>query len=130
MKKQVDLEVFRHRYRRTNRKGKGKLLTELCDLYGYNRKYLLQFFNHLTGKKYTRRGPRLKYAPTKELLEPLKRIWLASDQMCSKRLKEAIPVWLQHYEESYDLMSEEMKGKLLTMSTGTLDQLLKTYRLR
>lgn len=44
MKKPVNLEDFRRRYRRSNRKGKGKLLTELCDLYGYNRKYLLQNF--------------------------------------------------------------------------------------
>jgi hypothetical protein len=130
MKKQVDLEVFRRRYRRANRKGKGKLLTELCDLYGYNRKYLLQFFNYLTGKKYLRRGPKLKYKPTEDLMGPLKRIWLASDQMCSKRLKEAIPVWLHHYEESYGFLSEEVKEKLLTMSTGTLDHLLKPCRVR
>ena len=130
MKKQVNLEVFRRRYRRTNRKGKGKLLTELCDLYGYNRKYLLQYFNGLTGKKFIRPGPKLKYKPTQELLEPLKRIWLASDQMCSKRLKEAIPAWLPHYEESYGYLSEEIKHKLISMSTGTLDHLLKAFRVK
>lgn len=128
MKKQVDLEDFRRRYRRANRKGKGKLLTELCDLYGYNRKYLLQFFNHLTGKKDTGRGRKVKYQPTEELLTPLRRIWLAGDQMCSKRLKEAIRAWLPFYEESYEFLSEEVKQKLVGMSTGTLDQLLQPYR--
>ncbi len=130
MKKQVDLENFRRRYRRTNRKGKGKLLTELCHLYGYNRKYLLQFFNCLTGKMYLRRGPKLKYEPTEELMTPLKRIWLASNQMCSKRLKEALGRWLPFYEKSYGLLSAEVKKKLVAMSTGTLDHLLKPYRVR
>jgi hypothetical protein len=128
MKKQVDLENFRRRYRRSNRKGKGTLLTELCDLYGYNRKYLLQFFNHLTRKQYVRRGPKVKYKPTNELLIPLKRIWLASDQLCSKRLKEAIPAWLPSYEASYGVLSDDVKEKFLSMSTGTLDQQLKPYR--
>lgn len=130
MKKGVDLESFRRRYKRTNRKGKSQLLTELCDLYKYNRKYLLQFFNGLTGKKYIRRGAKIKYGRTEELLEPLKHIWLASGQMCSKRLKEALPVWLPHYETSYGELSEEVRRKLLQMSTGTLDSLLKPYRVR
>lgn len=130
MKKQVNLERFRHRYKRASRESKGKLLTELCDLYGYNRKYLLQFFNYLTGKKYLRRGAKVKYKSTDDLLVPLKRLWLASDQMCSKRLKEAIPIWLPFYEESYGSLPEEIKQKLMEMSTGTMDQLLKPHRAR
>lgn len=130
MKKHVDLESFRRRYRRSNRAGKGKLLTELCDLYGYNRKYLLQFFNHLTGKQYSRPGPKIKYKPTDELLAPLKRIWLATDQLCSKRLKAAIPAWLPFYEASDGCLPEEVKQKLQSMSTGTIDHLLKPYRAR
>lgn len=84
----------------------------------------------MTGKRYVRRGPKVKYEPTEELLTPLKEIWLASDQMCSKRLKEALKYWLPSYEESYGLLSLEVKSKLLAMSTGTLDHLLKAYRVR
>ncbi len=29
---------------------------------------------------------------------PLRAIWLATDQMASKRLKVAIPLWLPHYD--------------------------------
>jgi hypothetical protein len=47
MVRPVDLESFRGRYRRANRKKKGRILSELSDLYKYNRKYLLQFFNYL-----------------------------------------------------------------------------------
>lgn len=128
MRKQVDLERFKRRYRVSNRKSKSKLLTELGDLYGYNRKYLLQFFNGISKKKNVRRGPKLKYEPREDLLVPLRRIWLASDQMCSKRLKEALPSWLGFYEASYEILSAEVMDKLLSMSTGTLDRLLAPYR--
>jgi hypothetical protein len=128
MKKTVNLEDFRRRYVRSKRKGKTKLLTELCDLYGYNRKYLLQYFNCLTHKQYLRPGPKKKYNPKPALLEPLKRIWLGTDQMCSKRLKEAIPLWLPSYEKSYGILSKEIEQQLLNLSPATIDRLLKPYR--
>ena len=40
MKLRVDLEPFRRRYLAGGRQVKSKLLDELVDLYGYNRKYL------------------------------------------------------------------------------------------
>ena len=127
-KREIILDTFelRSRYRRSKRKAKTKLLDELCDLYGYNRKYLLQVFNHLTGKQYVRRGRKRCYKE-KELLEPLKRIWLATDQMCSKRLKAALPLWLPHYDEE---LSEEVRKNLLTMSAASIDRLLKPIRVR
>lgn len=126
MKKNIDLESFRRRYRRSNRHGKSVLLTELCDLYGYNRKYLLQFFNYLTGKQYVRRGAKRQYNE-KVLLEPLKRIWLATDQMCSKRLKVALALWLPHYDKE---LPEIVKTQLLMISPATIDRLLKPHRAR
>jgi hypothetical protein len=113
------------RYKRSNRKQKSRLLDELCDLHHYNRKYLLQVFNHLTGKQYLRRGRKRIYEE-KELVEPLKYIWLATDQMCSKRLKAAMPLWLPHYEN----VSEEVRKQLLTISPATIDRLLKPHRAR
>ncbi len=85
MKKYVDLGEFLSRYLRSKRKQKSSLLNELCDLYGYNRKYLLQYFNHLTGRKHIRRGAKRCYTE-KELLGPLTQIWLATDQICSHAL--------------------------------------------
>lgn len=39
-------------------------------------------------------------------LEPLKRIWLATDQLCGKRLKMALPLWLPHYHKAYGELDE------------------------
>jgi hypothetical protein len=40
------------------------------------------------------------------LLTALKRIWFAIDQMCSKKLKAAISLWLPHYEQEYGALQE------------------------
>src|SRR5262249_20345817 len=119
-----NFDYFRVRYFRLNRKGKSKLLDELCDIHGYNRKYILQVFHCLTGKKHEPRGRKRRYQATL-LLEPLKRIWLATDQMCSKRLKVAISLWLPYYDKE---LSEAVKHQLLKMSPATIDRLLKPYR--
>jgi hypothetical protein len=121
----VNFDHLRVRYHRSKREGKSKLLNELCDLYGYNRKYLLQVFNGLTGKRHERAG-RKKHYQGDELLEALKRIWLASDQMCSKKLKVAIPMWLPFYDAPIE---ENIRKQLLTISPATIDRLLKSSRI-
>jgi len=122
--KEIDLVSIFYRYRKVSRAEKSKILNELCDLYGYSRKYLLQVFNCLTGKKYLRRGCKHKYDP-KILLSPLKNIWLASDQMCSKKLKAAIPEWLPFYDEFYQALPDLVKEQLIKISPATIDRLLK-----
>lgn len=52
-------------------------------------------------------------------------IWLATDQMCSKKLKVVLPVWLPFYEEGYGQLSQEVRERLLKMSHATIDRLLK-----
>ncbi len=126
-KKPLNIELFRRRYHHTNREGKSKLLDELCDLYEFNRKYLIQVFNGLTRKQYVKRG-RKPFYTSKDLLEPLTRLWLATDQMCSKKLKAAIVLWLPHYEEEYGVLELDIKSKLLSMSPAVIDRLLKASR--
>lgn len=126
MKTEVNFELLRTRYRRASRKNKTKLLNELCDLHGYNRKYLLQVFNYLTRKQYVRRGRKQQYDP-KDILEPLKRLWLATDQMCGKRLKAAMKLWLPWYDKA---LSDEQRRALLSLSAASIDRLLKPCRVQ
>ena len=83
------------RYYTANRLEKGKILDEYCSVCGYNRKYAIRRL----GEQYQRlwRGDKRKTKPGRkpkytadELLEPLKRIWFASGQICSKYLKPAL----------------------------------------
>ncbi|HSN24060.1 MAG TPA: hypothetical protein VLS45_07825 [Methylomicrobium sp.] len=74
-----------------------------------------------------RPGPKRKYQ-AEVLMEPLRRIWFASDQLCDKRLKAAIPIWLPHYEAQYGPLSDQVRSDLLAVSAATLDRLLKPLR--
>jgi len=126
--KKADLESMRYKYHDVSKVEKSKILDELCDLFGYNRKYLLQFFNCLTRKKYIARGSKRKY-DSKQLLRPLQNIWLATDQMCSKKLKVAIPQWLPFYDTVYNKpLSDNIKQQLLQISPATIDRLLKPHK--
>jgi hypothetical protein len=125
----VDFDILRHRYHQSSREEKSKILDELCDIYSYNRKYLLQQFNYLTGKKHVRRGRKKKY-DAKLLLSALKNIWLASDQMCSKKLKAIMPTWLPFYDETFGALVNEIKQQLLIISPATIDRLLKPSRVK
>lgn len=61
---------------------------------------------------------------------PLKKLWLATDLMCGKRLKGAIPLWLPFYESTYEVLGEEIKSQLLAMGPATIDRMLKPEKLR
>src|SRR3989338_2937607 len=89
------LEAIRVRYRRARKAGKTAILNEFCAVCGYHRKYALRLLaaQHNRSKKMARKpGPASRYH-TPELVEALRTIWMASDQLCSKRLKAALPLW-------------------------------------
>jgi hypothetical protein len=122
------LEAIRKRYRNASRKEKSVILGEFCATCGYNRKYairLLRKKHPLSPKR--KPGPGFQYE-REQLLVPLKRIWFATDQMCSKKLKAALPLWLPFYEDENELLLPDVKQKLLAMSPATIDRLLKPLR--
>jgi hypothetical protein len=60
----------------------------------------------------------------------LKKIWLASNLPCSKRLKAIIPLWLPGYQEEFDRLNEETLCALKTLSASTIDRLLNHTRIK
>ena len=116
------------RYQRVGRRFKSKILDEFCSVCGYARKYAIGLLSRKPGCKSKRRGPRRHYDA--QVLEPLKVIWLQSEQMCSKRLKAALPVWLPFYEHKHVKLAEPIRKKLLRISPATIDRLLKKTRAR
>lgn len=79
------LEAIRRRYHKVTRCNKSKILDEFCAVCGYNRKYAIRTLRKRGAKKRAKPGRKPWYEPA-VLLEPLKAIWLATDQMCSKGL--------------------------------------------
>jgi len=114
------------RYRRASRKVKTAILNEFCAACGYHRKHalrLIRTFRRFTQKQPAKRGRKPSYDP-EALLVPLKRIWLAANLPCSKRLKAIIPLWLPGYIRTYGAISQELAGTLLRISPATIDRIL------
>ena len=109
------LKAIRGRYRRARKKAKVKILDEFCCVCGYNHKYAIRLLNQPARKSKKRRSePKPIYA-SPELLTALKNIWFASDQMCSKKLKAAIPLWLPFYASTYKPLTSKTQDQLLPL---------------
>lgn len=123
------LEAIRARYRKAGRKEKSVILGEFCATCGYNRKYAIRLLRKTSSPSAAKRkpGPKSRYTE-EQLLLPLKRIWFATDQMCSKKLKAAIPIWFPFYEGEFEPVPPLVAQKLLTISPATIDRLLKPLR--
>ena len=117
------------RYQRAGRAHKTRILDEFCAACGYHRKSALRLLRRplLAAGARGRPGPKRIYEPA-ELLPVLKTIWLASDQLCSKLLRAALPEWLGHYEERHAPLAAGAKAKLLAISPAQIDRLLGPAR--
>ncbi len=65
-----------------------------------------------------------------QIVPVLKAVWLASDQLCSKLLKAALPEWLAHYQRHSVPLGEAFKEKLLKISPAQIDRLLSSSRVK
>ena len=124
------VEAIFLRYKHASRKEKTTILNEFCTVCGYHRKYairLLKRFKRFTKPKPKKRG-RLPRYYTDKILKPLKKIWLAANLPCSKRLKAILPLWLLGYGQTFGNLSTEVGNALLTISPATIDRVLKPVR--
>jgi hypothetical protein len=115
------LEKISDRYGRVGRQYKTKILDEFCANCGYHRKHALRLLRRGKVRRRTRPGPKLRYGP--QLLGPLKELWLASDQLCSKRLQAALKDWVPYLKAPV-----AVKEQLLQMSPATIDRKLRPLR--
>jgi hypothetical protein len=104
------------------------MLDEGCRLFGVHRKSLIRALARPARRRSNRCGRKRRYGA--ELLGPLKRIWLAAEQPCAKRLKALLGQWLPFYERHYGALEEGVREALLRASASTLDRLLRPLRAR
>jgi hypothetical protein len=118
------------RYGRAGRPHKTRILDEFCATCGYHRKAALRLLNRpLRTAPPKRSGPKVLYDPA-EMLPVLKAIWLASEQLCSKLLKAALPQWIEHHPPTGTPLPEAFKKKLLKISPAQIDRLLRPARVQ
>lgn len=118
------------RYQRAGRPHKTRILDEFCATCGYHRKAALRLLNQsLPSAPAKRSGPKITYDPG-QVLPVLKAVWLASDQLCSKLLKVALPEGLAHHQRRCAPLPEAFKKKLLGISPAQIDRLLRRVRVQ
>ena len=105
-------EAVRGRYRKANKREKGEILDEFVKVTGYHRKAAIRLLNRDSQiKREERRGRQRRYGD--EEVNALRRVWEASDRLCSKRLKpfigEMVGVMRRHGELD---ISTEMEANL------------------
>ena len=128
--KRESLTRIHGRYQRAGRPHKTRILDEFCATCGYHRKAALRLLNRpLPTRLPKRSGPKTTYDPV-EVLPVLKVVWLASDQLCSKLLRAALPEWLDHQERRSAPLPEAFKKKLLKISPAQIDRLLRLVRVQ
>lgn len=126
------LEAIYQRYKAGTRKQKKLILDEFCAACGYHRKHairLLKKFRRFIKPKQKKKGRSPVYQ-TEAILVPLKRIWLAANLPCSKRLKAVLPLWLPGYAQQYGNLTKEVTKALQGISPSSIDRLLKPVRVK
>jgi hypothetical protein len=128
--KQEYLATIAARYQHAAGSEKTRLLDEVCVTCGYHRKHAIRRLNQpyrIRKPASHKRGKSSRYhAP--EVLEPLKRIWLAANLPCSKRLKVLLPLWLPGYQQEFGSLGPAVQQALRTISAATIDRLLASTR--
>ena len=121
------VERTRERYRAmTTRLAKGRVLDDFCETTSYERKHAIKLLNGQAGCR--KQPPGRKPTYDEEVKEPLKKIWMMSDQMCSKLLKAIMPVYVRSYEKRHGTLARTMRRKLLDISPASMDRLLSSEK--
>src|SRR5438045_4271207 len=115
------------RYGKRGREGESRLLDELCEDYGYERKYAIKMLGGMrpVARGRSHPGPERRYGA----IEPIVRqMWLAAEQPCGKRLVPILRQWLPSYERRFGKLSQRQRQLLRKISSATLDRLLVSAR--
>ena len=129
MAKQELLATIRDRYRRSSKKDKGRILDEFIAVTGHHRKHGIRLLKQSgdAGEKLSMtKGQRIYDEAVREAVIV---VWEATDRICGKRLKAAIPHMVESMERHGHLdLDPGVRDRLLFASAATLDRLLKPIR--
>jgi hypothetical protein len=124
------LKSISRRYQKASKKNKSIILEEFCQVCGYHRKYAITKLNSLKKRRHRllqKRGPKSIYHHP-QILDALRVIWIATNLICSKRLKAALPHWIGFYQSEYGYLPIELTKKILRISPATIDRILRPIK--
>lgn len=117
------------RYRVSSREERGRILDEFVELTGYHRKHAIRILSREPVPPAERYGRRVIYGP--EVRDGLLALWNLSDRLCSKRLKEMIPLLLPA-AVAHGVIADraDLRHLILKVSPATIDRLISEARVR
>lgn len=111
----------RRAYAQAGRAKRKRILDEVCETTGYERKYANRL---LTGsRKFRERKGRGKTYDG-DVAETLKKVWLEAGCPCLPYFKAAVESWVEEYATGVAHIKPDIKAKLLVMSDRTMSRLL------
>ena len=123
------LERVREEYRKADKKSKTRLLNEARKRTRLNRKVLIGKLAHpAEERRKKKRGPR-QATYSREVQTALIKVWEVFDYPCGQRLAPALRQEIERLRKAKELVcSEDVAGKLKTISAKTIDRLLARER--
>lgn len=119
------------RYRRASKKEKGEILDVMSSVAGYSRDHAARLLRSGPPKKKKRQGRIRPRTYDRDVLFALRKVWATLDGICGKRLAAAMPAALEAMTRHGELMvSSEVRSKLLSISSATIDRMLAPDRAR
>jgi hypothetical protein len=119
------IETLRKRYIQSTKIEKNMILSEFCATSQYDRKYAIKLLGGKVASRSKQSGPKPVY--DSDFMVHLVCLWTLMRRMCSKRMKAAIPQWLDYYRS--ETLTIEIRNKLMTISPSSIDRLLKPYKI-
>ena len=124
MAKQELVATIRDRYQQASKKDKGRILDEFTAVTGHHRKHGIRLLSGTASKQAV--GRRIYDEAVREVVIV---VWEASDRICGKRLKAALPNLVDSMELHGHLsLDPVVREHLLSASAATLDRLLKPIK--
>ena len=121
------MATIRDRYQQASKKDKGRILGEFTAVTGHHRKHGIRLLSGTTstdGKQVV--GRRIYDEVVREAVIV---VWEASDRICSKRLKAALPNFVDSMERHGHLsLDPVVRGRLLSARAATPARLLRPIR--
>ena len=129
MAKQELLATIRDRYRLSSKKDKSSILDEFIAVTGHHRKHGIRLLGQSGNAGEQDREVKSQRIYDEAVRKAVVVVWEASDRVCGKRLKPAMPYLVEFMERHGHLdLDVEVRDRLLSASAATLDRLLKPVR--
>ena len=115
------------RYRQADRRVKGQILDEFCEVTGHHRKAAIRMLRVPLERARPRRGRGRRAKYSGRTLEVLAAIWTAAGYPWSLRLKALLPAWLPWARQRFQLTAT-VEAELRQISPRQMDRRLQAQK--